>query len=259
MRNIKLTIQYDGTNYHGWQVQPNGISIQQVMEEAIFRITQEKSKLTASGRTDAGVHALSQVANFKTNSMIDPTKVQKGLNSILPKDIVVLNAQEVPLNFQAQKFAKRKLYRYYIYNSQVPDAFSYKYAKYIPYFLDVASMKIAAQYFLGTHDFSAFKSASCEAKTSSRTILNFDVYQKLSENSKDSVLHSSFEPCQVILEVMGSGFLKNMVRNIVGTLIEIGRGQRTPEDIKKILASKDRRKAGPTAPPQGLFLVKVFY
>lgn len=259
MRNIKLTIQYDGGNYHGWQSQPNGISIQQMIEEAIFTITQEKSRLSASGRTDAGVHAISQVANFKTNSVLDSVKIQKGLNSILPKNIVILDAEEVPLNFHAMKFAKKKLYRYYIYNSSIPDAFSFRYAKYIPYFLNVFSMKIAFKYFLGTHDFSAFKSSSCEAKTTIRTICRIDMSQKFSENSKNSIIKSSFAPCQIIIEIEGNGFLKNMVRNIVGTLIEVGREKLAPEDVKKILDSRDRKKAGPTASPHGLFLVKVFY
>lgn len=259
MRNIKLIIQYDGGNYHGWQFQPNGISIQQLIEEAIFTVIQEKSRLSASGRTDAGVHALSQVANFKTNSMLDTSKIQKGLNSILPKNIVILDAEEVPLDFHAMKFAKKKLYRYYIYNSSIPDAFSFRFAKYIPYFLNVSSMEIALKCFLGTYDFSAFRSSSCEAKTAIRTICRVDIFQKFSENSKNSIIKPSFNPCQITIEVEGKGFLKNMVRNIVGTLIEVGREKIAPEDVKKILASRDRRKAGPTAPPHGLFLVKVFY
>lgn len=259
MRNIKLTIQYDGTNYHGWQFQPNGISIQQVIEEAIHSITQEEPSLTASGRTDAGVHALSQVANFKTHSMLNTDKMQKGLNSILPKDIVILDAQEVPLNFQARICAKKKLYRYDIYNSPFPDAFSFKYAKFIPYFLNIPSMKIASQHFLGTHDFSAFRSSSCEAKTTVRTIYKIDVSQKFYDNSKNNPDELSFSPCMINIEVEGNGFLKNMVRNIVGTLMEVGRKKLASEDIKKILASGDRKNAGPTAPPHGLYLVKVFY
>lgn len=259
MQNIKLTIQYDGSKYHGWQRQLNGISVQQVIEEGILKITQEKPKLNASGRTDAGVHALSQVANFKTSSSIDPIKIQKGLNSILPKDIVVLSSERVPLDFKSNIQAKRKLYRYYIYNSQIPDAFSYKYAKYIPYFLNVDSMKMAAKHLLGTHDFSAFRSASCEAKTTTRTILSVEVSQKFSDNCKNTAVKPTFEPCQISLDVLGNGFLKNMVRNIAGTLIEVGKGKFAPEDMKTILDSKDRSKAGPTASPYGLFLVKVFY
>ncbi len=260
MRNIKLTIQYDGTNYHGWQIQPNGISIQQVIEEAIFSVTRKESRLTSSGRTDAGVHALSQVANFKTNSSLDTYKFQRGLNSKLPKDIVISDAQEVPLDFNAQKYAKKKIYRYDIYNSSIPDAFSFKFAKFIPYFLNLSSMKIASQYFLGTHDFSAFRSSSCEAKTTVRTIYKVDLSQKFFNNSeKNRGNELLFPSCCISTEVEGSGFLKNMVRNIVGTLIEVGREKLAPEDIKKVLASRDRKNAGPTAPPQGLFLVKVFY
>ena len=259
MRNIKFTIQYDGTNYHGWQIQQNGISIQQVIEEAIFSITKKKSRLTTSGRTDAGVHALSQVANFKTSSMLDTNKLQKGLNSILPKDIVILDAQEVPLDFHSQICAKKKLYRYDIYNSPFPDAFSFKFSKLIPYFLNVSSMKIASQYFLGTHDFSAFRSSSCEARTTVRTIYKIDLSQQFLGNNKNSTNKLSFTPCRVTIEVEGNGFLKNMVRNIVGTLIEVGREKLVPEDIKKILTSRDRKNAGPTAASHGLFLVKVFY
>lgn len=259
MRNIRLIIQYDGTNYHGWQFQPNGISIQQVIEEAIFSITQERSRLIASGRTDAGVHAISQLANFKTGSLLETTKMQKGLNSILPKDIVILETQEVPLEFHSTVIAKRKIYRYYIYNSQIPDAFSFRYAKFIPYFLNVSSMKLASNYFTGTHDFSAFRSSSCEAKTAVRTIFRIEVSQKLSDTGKNSDTENFFDPCQITIEVEGNGFLKNMVRNIVGTLIEVGRKKLEPETIKKILASRDRREAGPTASPQGLYLVQVFY
>jgi|TARA_B100000315_G_scaffold195228_1_gene186034 tRNA pseudouridine38-40 synthase len=259
MRNIKLTIQYDGSNYHGWQIQPNGISIQQVIEEAIFSITKKEPKLTTSGRTDAGVHALSQVANFKTTSMLDTDKLQKGLNSILPKDIVILDAQEVPLDFHARICAKKKLYRYDIYNSPFPDAFSFKFAKFIPYCLNASSMKIASQHFLGKHDFSAFRSSSCEAKTTVRTIYKIDLSQKFSNNTKNSINKLSFTPCWITIEVEGNGFLKNMVRNIVGTLIEVGREKLVPEDIIKILASRDRKNAGPTASPHGLFLVRVFY
>lgn len=259
MRNIKLTIQYDGSNYHGWQFQPNGLSIQQVIEEAIARITQVKHRLNASGRTDAGVHALMQVANFKTGSMLDTAKLQKGLNSALPKDIVILDAEEVPLDFHAKKSSKKKIYRYYIYNSRVPDAFSFRYAKYIPYYIDVPLIKEASKYFLGTNDFSAFRSSSCEAKTTTRTIFRLDVSQNISNDVEDKGMNSDFKPCQIVIEVEGNGFLKNMVRNIVGTLIEIGRKKLPPESIKDILASRDRKQAGPTASPNGLFLVKVFY
>ena len=259
VRNIKLTIQYDGTNYHGWQVQSNGISIQQVIEEVIFSIMKKKSRLTTSGRTDAGVHALSQVANFKTNSTLDTDKLKKGLNSILPKDIVILDAQEVPLDFHAMKCAKKKLYRYDINNSPFPDAFSFKFTKFIPYFLNVSSMKIASQHFLGTHDFSAFRSSSCGAQTTVRTIYKIEISQKFFNNIENRGNELSFPPCCISIEVEGNGFLKNMVRNIVGTLIEVGRKKLVSEDIKKILASRDRKNAGPTASPQGLFLVKVFY
>lgn len=259
MRNIKLTIQYDGTNYHGWQFQPNGISVQQVIEEAVFKITKEESRLAASGRTDAGVHALSQVANFKTHSMLEAAKFQKGLNSILPKDISILDAQEVPLDFHAKACSRKKLYRYVIHNSPIPDAFSFKYAKAIPYFLNFSSMEIASQYFLGTQDFSAFRASSCEAKTTVRTIYKIDLSRKFSESSKNSTNKLSFAPCRITIEVEGNGFLKNMVRNIVGTLIEVGREKLAPEDIKKILTSRERKNAGPTAAPHGLYLVKVFY
>ena len=259
MRNIKLIFQYDGTNYHGWQFQLNGISIQHEIEEAIFSITQEKPRLTASGRTDAGVHALSQVANFKTHSTLDTYKIQKGLNSILPKEIVILNAEEVSLDFNANIFARKKIYRYDIYNSPVPDAFSFKYSKFIPYFLNVSFMRTASHHFLGTHDFSSFRSSSCEAKTPVRSIYRIDILQKFSGNKKNSMDKHSFPPCRITIEVEGNGFLKQMVRNIVGTLIEVGREKLAPEDINNILASKDRRKAGPTAPPHGLFLVEVFY
>jgi tRNA pseudouridine38-40 synthase len=172
---------------------------------------------------------------------------------------VILEAEEVPLDFHSIKFAKKKIYRYYIYNSSIPDAFSFRYAKYIPYFLNVSSMKIALKYLLGTHDFSAFRSSQCTAKSATRSIYRVDISQNFSDKSKKNIIKTSFTPCQIIIEIEGNGFLKNMVRNIVGTLIEVGKGRLAPEDVKKILNSKDRRKAGPKAPPQGLFLVKVFY
>lgn len=259
MRNIKLTIQYDGTNFHGWQTQPNGVSVQQVIEEAIFSIIQERPKLKASGRTDAGVHALSQIANFKLNSPLDVQKIQKGLNSKLPKNIVILGAEEAPLDFDAKIFAKKKLYRYYIYNSKIRDAFLYNYSKFVPYFLNAPLMKIAAEHLIGAHDFSAFRSSSCEAKTATRTIYKLEVSQKFSIKNKNYMPESSFKPCEITIDVLGSGFLKYMVRNIVGTLMEVGRGKLSPEEIKEILVSRDRKKAGPTAQPQGLFLMEVFY
>ena len=244
MRNIKLTIEYDGKDFNGWQKQPNKLNIQGEIERAIAEITTEEVDVIASGRTDAGVHALGQVANFKTNSTIAVSKIPIALNSKLKKSICIQTAEEVPLEFHARYGCKRKTYRYVINNSYCGSAI-YRHLEYhMPVALEVEKMKQAMVFFKGEHDFSAFKSSGTSSKSSIRTI-----YDATVEKQEDRIL----------IELTGNGFLYNMVRIIAGTLVEVGLGKIEPEKIPQIISSKKRENAGKTLPPQGLFLVKVEY
>lgn len=246
MRNLKLIIEYEGTNYCGWQKQRNSKkkSIQQVLEDTLQKILNEKIKIIGSGRTDSGVHALSQVANFKTNSKIPLTKLKKALNTLLPEDIVIKRIKEVPLDFHSRFDVKSKLYRYIILNRAYRSVFLRKRAYFYPYPLDINLMRKEAKVLLGRHDFKAFQASDKKEKSSIRTIKKLVIKKK-----KDLIT----------IDIEADGFLYNMVRNIVGTLIEIGRGRFVKGDLKKILLSRDRKQAGFTAPAMGLYLVKVKY
>ncbi|MEK6590967.1 MAG: tRNA pseudouridine(38-40) synthase TruA [Nitrospinota bacterium] len=244
MRNIKLLIEYDGTNYHGWQRQSNSITIQEIMENTLFKITSERTTIIASGRTDAGVHALGQVANFRTDSRMEDISFIKAFNRLLPHDIVVKDAVTVEENFNSRHSAKSKVYRYSILNRSYPSSFDYRYSWFIKEQLDIHAMKDAASLLIGTHDFSSFRSSTCQASNPVRTLKRLDI-----EREGNSILFH-FE---------ADGFLKQMVRNIVGTLVYVGRGKFEPLTIKKRLENKNRSSAGPTAPPQGLFLIEVRY
>jgi tRNA pseudouridine38-40 synthase len=244
MRNIKLLIEYDGTNYCGWQRQPNGITIQEIMENTLFKITSEKTTIIASGRTDSGVHAIGQVANFKTASRMEDISFLKAFNSLLPKDIAVKDAATMNDNFHSQRSAKSKIYRYCILNRSYPSCFDYRYSWLIRQPLNLDEMKEAAVFLIGAHDFSSFRSSTCEAKDPVRTLSRLDI-----EKIEDKI----FLWCEA------DGFLKQMVRNIVGTLVYVGNGRFKPSTMKKILENKNRSSAGPTAPPQGLFLMEVNY
>ena len=244
MRNIKLTIRYDGTNYSGWQSQKNGVAIQDVIEKAIAKITGSHSHLNGSGRTDAGVHALAQIANFKTRSKIPLKNLQMALNSCLPKDIVIYKAEEVPAKFDAQRSAKSKLYRYTIMNNDFMDPFlRYHAAKYF-FKLDIGRMKKAARSLVGTHDFRSFQAVDGVERNSVRTVRRITI-------EKEGDL--------IYIDIEANGFLYNMVRNIVGTLVEVGRGKFRVESVKDILRMRDRRCSGPTMAAKGLRLVKVSY
>ena len=245
MRNIKLTIEYDGKDFNGWQKQPNKLNIQGTIEQAIKSITGEDVELNASGRTDAGVHALGQVANFKTNSQIPIEKFAIAINSRLKKSIVIKKAEEVDERFHSRLNCKRKTYRYIINNSPYGTAI-YRYLEtHIPQKLNVEKMKKAVKYFIGEHDFKAFKASGTSSKSSIRTIYKAEVL-KMPNN-------------RIYIELTGNGFLYNMVRIIAGTLVDVGTGKIKPEDIEKIIESKDRTNAGKTLPPQGLYLVCVNY
>ena len=244
MRNIKLTIEYDGKCYNGWQKQPNKLNIQGEIEKAIYNITKEEVELIGSGRTDAGVHALGQVANFKTNSQISIEKLPLAINSQLKNSIVIKKAEEVDERFHSRYNAKHKTYRYIINNSKYGTAI-YRNLEYsYPFKLDVEKMKQATKYLEGEHDFKAFKSSGTSSKNSVRTIYKAIVRQ---------------EGERIIIELTGNGFLYNMVRIISGTLLDVGLGKIKPEEIPEIIESKDRQRAGKTLPAQGLYLVEVEY
>lgn len=244
MRNIKLIIEYDGAAYAGWQLQPNGITIQEVMEEALAAMLREPTRLHASGRTDAGVHARGMVACFRTTQRMPIRAFREGLNSLLPSDIAVRDACEVPLTFHPRFDAKGKHYRYTILWDDLRSPLSRHTAWRLGGPLDVEAMRKACALFVGEHDFTAFRASNCGAKTTVRRIDSMELVQD------GPFLH---------LDIFGSGFLKNMVRIITGTLVEVGRGRRTREELLQLLDGGDRQLAGRTAPPQGLCLMQVFY
>ena len=232
-------------NLIGWQKQPNKLNIQGTIEQAIKAITGEEAELMASGRTDAGVHALGQVANFKTNSNIPIDKVAIALNSNLKKSIRIVSAEDVDEKFHSRLTCKKKTYRYIINNSELSSAIYRNLETHIPQKLNIEKMKQAVRYFEGEHDFKAFKSSGTSSKSSVRTIYKARVIEM--PNNK------------IYIELTGNGILYNMVRIISGTLVEVGLGKIEPEEIKKILELKDRNLAGKTLPPNGLYLVNVEY
>ena len=245
MRNIRLIIEYDGGAYCGWQRQENGISIQQVLEECIGRMTGEEVRVIASGRTDAGVHALNQVAHFRTLSPLGERNLLMGINSLLPADIAVRAVCDVPLSFHARFDALSKVYLYRICNRPIRSALERNTAWFIWEPLDLAKIAEALPLFQGTHDFSSFCSTHTDSLDHIRTIAAITV-----EKEASGMIHISME---------ADGFLRYMVRTIVGALVDIGRAKCSPEEMAGILALKDRRRAGITAPPQGLFLKEVKY
>ncbi len=248
MRTIKLTLAYDGAAYAGWQVQSREKSIQQVVETAIAKITGETSRVTASGRTDAGVHALGQVVAFRTQSQLPTAVLQRALNAALPRDIAVLEASEVPEGFHATLSAKRKRYRYLLHDAPVRDVFRRRTTWHCPRGLDAEAMHRAAQSLLGTHDFSSFQTQGSPRKTAVRTVFDISVRRGFEG-----------DPHLIAIEIEADGFLYNMVRTIVGSLVRVGLHARSEGWIAEVLAARDRRAAGPTAPPHGLFLVEVKY
>jgi tRNA pseudouridine38-40 synthase len=244
MRNIRLTIQYDGTHYAGWQTQKNAKTVQSVLEHAIKRVTGRKPALIGSGRTDSGVHAMAQVANFRTISRMPAATLIMALNAHLPRDIVVTDVSEAPIKFHAQHSAKSKLYRYTIANTNFVSPFVRHYAAKCYFSLDIERMKRAARCLLGRHDFKSFMASNSYETKTMRTI------KKIRIEKKDEL---------IFIDVEADGFLYNMVRNIAGTLIEIGRGKMEVKEMKNILAKKDRAYCGPKAPACGLCLMKVKY
>ena len=245
MKNYKLTIEYDGTTYHGWQIQVRDITIQEAIETALATMTREKIRLSGSGRTDAGVHALGQVASFKTESKIPADTFFAGLNSLLPDDIVITACEAVNDDFHARFSAKLKTYQYRIFNRFIPVAIGRQYAWQIRKKLNVAAMQQAAKHIIGTHDFKSFEGTGSPRAHTIRTVIHADL-----ANNEDGYL---------IFEITANGFLRYMVRNLVGTLVDVGLEKTSTEEFKHILEAKNRDLAGVTAPPQGLFLVNVKY
>ncbi|CAM3086725.1 tRNA pseudouridine(38-40) synthase TruA [Paenibacillus sediminis] len=254
MRNLCMTVSFDGTAYNGFQTQPGGNTIQDHIEEAIRLLTGETVKIHGSGRTDAGVHARSQVFHFHTSSAIPVERWCLALNARLPDDIIVTSAREVPLSFHSRRSAKRKTYRYTINANQFPDVFQRRYQVHHPGKLDIPAMQQGLEYLIGTHDYTSFASRHSTKTSHVRTIYNarieVDTSMSRAGTRDQGVLHTY---------ITGNGFLQHMVRIIMGTLIQVGEGKRSPEDMLRILQAQDRSAAGPTAVSQGLMLWSVEY
>lgn len=253
MRNIKLTLEYDGTDFCGWQVQRTTFSgqrseknrtIQEELEKALSKILNEKIKVIGSGRTDSGVHALGQVANFKTKSKLSLADIKRALNSILPGDIVLKKVEEVSLDFHARFAARSKIYRYTILNSPTPSVISRNFYFFYPHRLNLSAMRKASNLLLGKKDFKSFQASDKKKRQSQRNIKNISLKK-----------YADF----IYFDLEADGFLYKMVRNILGTLIEVGRGKIRPNQVKEILLKKNRKLAGPTAPAKGLTLMEVKY
>lgn len=244
MKRVKLTVAYDGTNYCGWQVQPNGITVQEVLNQCLSEFTGENIETIGVSRTDAGVHALGNVAVFDTEMRMPGDKFSFALNQRLPEDIRIQKSEEVDADFHPRYVKSQKTYEYRILNCRfpIPTERFYSHFTYIP--LDVDKMKEAASYLIGEHDFKSFCGTGAQVKTTVRTVKEIQI-----EKSGD----------RITIRITGEGFLYNMVRIIAGTLMDIGGGLYPPEKMKEILEAKDRKKAGPTAPARGLTLMKIQY
>jgi tRNA pseudouridine38-40 synthase len=244
MRNIKLLIEYDGTNYQGWQSQKNGCTIQDFLEAVLGRILNREVSLIGSGRTDSGVHARGQVANFKTDSTLDLIALQKGANSLLPPDILIKSAEDVPDEFHARFSARSRIYEYCIWNAPQPSVFNRNYSWWVRAPLAVESMQEAALHLTGKHDFSSFQGTDHAMVSPEREVMAAGFRQ---------------EGPSVIFSIRANAFLRHMVRNIVGTLVCLGKKRISKNDFIEIFEARDRRRAGITAPAQGLFLKVVLY
>jgi tRNA pseudouridine38-40 synthase len=259
-RWLKLTVAYDGGAYAGWQIQPDKPTVQGTIEGTWQSLTQETLRITAAGRTDAGVHALGQVVGVSTETRLTNDDLLRGLNALLPNDIAVRALEDAPENFHATYDAVGKRYRYQIHNSRAPSVFDRHYAWHYPQPLDIVVMHAAGQGLVGRHDFSSFETAGSERPDSIRTIDELTVQSTHLAPRDDIPLAERADYFQrVTIDVAGDGFLYNMVRTIVGTLVEVGVGKRDVNWPAEVLAAKDRRRAGQTAPPHGLFLLSVDY
>ena len=244
MKRIKLTIAYDGTNYCGWQIQPNGITIEEVLNKALSKMTGEEILVIGASRTDSGVHAMGNVAVFDTETTIPPEKIAVALNQRLPDDIVIIKSEEVPLDFHPRYCDCSKTYEYHIINTRIPVPTKRLTNYFVSYVLDIEKMRQAASYLVGEHDFVSFCNVRTDVENTVRTITALDILTNGDE---------------ITIRITGNGFLYNMVRIIVGTLIRVGRGFYEPEKVKEILEAKDRKAAGVTAPAHGLMLMEIKY
>ena len=249
MRRIRLTVAYDGTNYCGWQIQPNGITIEEVLNGRLKKLTGEDIHIIGASRTDSGVHALGNVAVFDTESPIPPERIAYALNQKLPEDIVIVRSEEVPGNWHPRYQKQvRKTYEYHIYNARVLNPLKRRYSAFVSFPMDVEKMRQGAAYLTGEHDFVSFCNIRTNVEDTVRRIEGIEI----EESGGTSVSGRD-----IVIRVTGNGFLYNMVRIIAGTLIRVGRGFYTPEKVKEILEAKERTEAGVTAPPQGLTLVGI--
>ncbi len=246
LRRVKLAVAYDGTAYAGWQVQPNGTTVQSVMEDVLARILQEPVRVRAAGRTDAGVHAREQVVDFADSGVRDLGTIVHGGNALLPPDIRILSASAVPETFDARRHATEKEYRYFLYLSPVDSPFLSRYAWHIESALDLDAIRGGLSHLVGEHDFSSFRGQGCNARSPVRTVFRAEV-------ARHDV------PGLVSIDVAGAGFLRHMVRNIVGTVVNAGKGRYSVAHVGEILRARDRSAAGVNAPPHGLFLWRVSY
>lgn len=244
MKRIKLTIAYDGTNYCGWQIQPNGITVEEVLNKALKKLTGEDILVIGASRTDSGVHALGNVAVFDTETTIPAEKIAMALNQRLPEDIVVTKSEEVVADFHPRYCNCSKTYEYYIINTRIPIPTKRLTNYFVSYDLNLDHMRKAASYLVGEHDFVSFCNVRTDVENTVRTITALDILQEGEE---------------ITIRITGNGFLYNMVRIIIGTLIRVGRGFYEPEKVKEILEAKDRKAAGVTAPAHGLCLVEIKY
>jgi len=245
MRKIKLTIEYDGTNYHGWQIQKNGNTVQETIEKAIFKLLDKQVRLVGCSRTDVGVHAYAQIAHILTDSSIPGDKICYAINNLLPEDIVIKHSEDVSEDFHSRYSAKGKKYRYLIYNGAHASALMHNRTCHVRPKLNFDNMQKASKYFIGQHDFATFQATGGQVRSTIREIYGIDVFKR--------------EDDLICVEVSGNGFLYNMVRIIAGTLIYVGIGKIEVDEIPKILESLDRTKAGKTAPAQGLYLMEIYY
>lgn len=242
--NIKLTVEYDGTNYHGWQIQHSGETIQAVLEKAVSTFVGQPTRITGAGRTDAGVHALGQVANFFYPKEFDQHRIRRALNALTPVDMTIKEVEIVPDSFDARRDGRSRVYEYRILNRSAPSPFYLTTALHVHDPLDLEVMRRAVRCLEGEHDFSSFQAAGCDAAHAVRKVYRTSLDQR-------SEL--------LVYTIEATAFLRHMVRNIVGTVIEVGRGLRSPQSFAELLEARDRTKAGPTAPAHGLFLVEVKY